>query len=165
MGPSRCPLEGGRYTPRPSCHSKSYKTKNCDGMARKDARARPQPPPGRVERLEPIFPCAVRQTGGLWNSLARPDQTQITSLADRKCPCHVEHLSKNCNETTGQDRPPLDLRKAGSDRKRRETRHHNRHARSPRVNLQYENHRGFCAMMVPFVPQEVLSKRGRRDGN
>ena len=137
----------------------------CGNVEGKNARARPQPPPGRVERLGPISPCAVRETGGLWNSLARPDQAQNTSAAREKCLRNVGHLSKYCNETIGQICPPLCLRRAESDRELHKTRPPERQLRSPVASSQREYRRSFCAMMVPFVSQEALSKRGRRNGN
>jgi hypothetical protein len=103
----------------------------CGNVEEKNARARPQPPPGRVERLGPISPCAVRETGGLWNSLARPDQAQDTSAAREKCLRNVGHLSKYCNETTVQNCLPLDLRLAESNRELHKTQLPKRQLRSP----------------------------------
>ena len=59
---------------------------------KKNARARPQPPPGRVERLAPASPCAVKDSGGLWHSHARPDRRQNTSAISPNCLSDVGHL-------------------------------------------------------------------------
>jgi hypothetical protein len=137
----------------------------CAEISRKNARARPQPPPGRVERLAPISPCAVKKTGGLWNSLARPDRSHDTSAADRKCQGDVERLSTNCNETRGHDGPRLGLRLSQFDGKRQESRLRNGRLHAPLGNSRYESLHRLWAMIATFVSGEARSKRGWRDGN
>jgi hypothetical protein len=44
---------------------------------RKYARTRPQPPPGRVLRTDPISSCAVKEIDGLRNSLTRPGRFRV----------------------------------------------------------------------------------------
>ena len=115
----------------------------CGNVEEKNARARPQPPPGRVERLGPISLCAVRQTGGLWNSLARPDQAENTFTAREKCLCNVGHLSKYCNETTGQICLPSDLHMAEADRELHKTQRDKRQLHSPIASSQRKNRHRF----------------------
>ena len=137
----------------------------CAGIVAEECPGAPTAPAGESIETWAYLLWAAKEAVGLWNSLARPDQAENTSAAREKCPRHVRHLSKNCNETISPDCPPLGLRMAKSDRKRREPQHHHRHVRSPSMNLQCESHRSIWAMMVPFVSQEARPKRGRSHGN
>jgi hypothetical protein len=100
-------MRDGRCMDQDPIGTQTRKAIICAGMSRNVARARPQPPPGRVERLGPTSFCAVKETGGLWDSLARPDRPQCTFAAHKKCPSNVEHLSKNCNENRYANCPEL----------------------------------------------------------
>jgi hypothetical protein len=53
--------------------------------------------PRREEYRDLASSCAVKETD-LWNSLARPDRDENTSVARKMCPWNVGHLSKICNK-------------------------------------------------------------------